>query len=234
MASIASPLRTAIWPTMRPAAHAAVTVESQLRITIQAASRAIAVSDCIVGALRPLWLYPLTRTGRHWQLPPGKRSKPGGGDACPPGASFARVYTPVPRSVADTIDGNGSGPKVSSSKQNALFRRLAAELPALLRRRPKQAKPQTQRKAQRRLTPEQVAQLVREYEAGDDIRALAARWGLHRTTVAAHLGRAGVGSGGKACQPIGWTRPSGCTAKAGPCSGLLSAPAVTMRRCGRY
>jgi DNA-binding CsgD family transcriptional regulator len=34
--------------------------------------------------------------------------------------------------------------------------------------------------------------LVSEYAAGDDMKVLAARWGLHRLTVAAHLRRAGV------------------------------------------
>ncbi len=31
-----------------------------------------------------------------------------------------------------------------------------------------------------------------EYEAGADMRDLAARWGVHRTTVADHLRRAGI------------------------------------------
>lgn len=79
-----------------------------------------------------------------------------------------------------------------SSKQLAQLRRLAAELPALLRRRPHRAEPVTPRQTQRRLTPEQVARLVAEYEGGKDMKALAARWGMHRATVAAHLRRAGV------------------------------------------
>jgi lambda repressor-like predicted transcriptional regulator len=45
---------------------------------------------------------------------------------------------------------------------------------------------------QRRLAAEQIAHLVSEYEAGDDMAVLGLRWGLHRTTVAAHLRRAGV------------------------------------------
>jgi DNA-directed RNA polymerase specialized sigma24 family protein len=45
---------------------------------------------------------------------------------------------------------------------------------------------------QRRLTPDQAAELVAEYQAGADLKELAARWGVHRTTVAGHLGRAGV------------------------------------------
>lgn len=82
-------------------------------------------------------------------------------------------------------------PTVGSSKQNALLRRLAEELPALLRRRLR-TQAVRQRQAQRRLTSEQVDQLVAQYQAGDDMAVLATRWGLHRTTVASHLRRAGV------------------------------------------
>lgn len=79
-----------------------------------------------------------------------------------------------------------------SSKHASLFRRLAEELPALLRRRPKRSKPRKSRQVQRRLAPEQVDRLVSQYEAGDDMTELATRWQLHRTTVAGHLRRAGV------------------------------------------
>jgi len=79
-----------------------------------------------------------------------------------------------------------------SSKQSSLFKRLAAELPALLRRRPHRPKPATPRQTQRRLTAKQVDLLVREYEAGDDMKGLAGRWDMHRATVAAQLRRAGV------------------------------------------
>ena len=79
-----------------------------------------------------------------------------------------------------------------SSNQNALFSRLAKALPALLRRKKLRAKPARQRQVQRRLTAQQVEQLVAEYMAGDDMTVLAARWGLHRTTVAGHLRRADI------------------------------------------
>ncbi len=79
-----------------------------------------------------------------------------------------------------------------SSKLTSLLRRLAEELPALLRRRPRRAQPAKTRQTQRRLTRERINQLVREYEAGEDMAVLAAGWSLHRTTVAAHLRRAGV------------------------------------------
>jgi DNA-directed RNA polymerase specialized sigma24 family protein len=81
------------------------------------------------------------------------------------------------------------------SKQNARVRRLARALPDLLAARedrPSVEADRRERQPQRRLTPEQVEQLVQEYEAGDDMRALAGRWGLHRLTVAGHLRRAGV------------------------------------------
>lgn len=48
------------------------------------------------------------------------------------------------------------------------------------------------RSTQRRLTYDQVAQLVAEYQAGADMRELAVRWQVHGTTVAGHLRRAGV------------------------------------------
>lgn len=80
----------------------------------------------------------------------------------------------------------------ASSNQNALFSRLAEALPALLRRKKPTAKPARQRQAQRRLTALQVEQLAVEYLAGDDMTVLAAHWGLHRTTVAGHLRRAGI------------------------------------------
>jgi hypothetical protein len=52
--------------------------------------------------------------------------------------------------------------------------------------------PGSSRQIQRRLIAEQIEQLVHEYEDGDNMTVLAARWGLHRTTVAGHLRRAGV------------------------------------------
>ena len=40
--------------------------------------------------------------------------------------------------------------------------------------------------------PAEVAELVRQYEGGADMKVLAARWGSHRTTMAGHLRRTGV------------------------------------------
>jgi lambda repressor-like predicted transcriptional regulator len=51
------------------------------------------------------------------------------------------------------------------------------------------------------LTDNQIAQLVAEYQAGLDMAVLALPWELHRTTVAAHLRRAGVVLRGKAFRP---------------------------------
>jgi transposase-like protein len=82
----------------------------------------------------------------------------------------------------------------SSSKQQSLVSRLAAAQPGLLTRATddRQCSPVRQRQSQRRLTPEQVQQLVDEYEAGTGVQDLAARWAIHRTTVAAQLRQAGV------------------------------------------
>ena len=78
-----------------------------------------------------------------------------------------------------------------SSKYASVFRRLADGLPALLRRRPR-PQPARARQAQRRLVQDELDQLIQGYKAGDDMKVLATRWRLHRTTVAAHLRRAGV------------------------------------------
>jgi hypothetical protein len=76
-------------------------------------------------------------------------------------------------------------------ESTSVLRRLAAELPALLRRRLRK-KTVTNRQVQRRLKSEQVDQLVAEYQAGDSMLQLANRWRLHRTTAAEHLRRAGL------------------------------------------
>jgi lambda repressor-like predicted transcriptional regulator len=78
-----------------------------------------------------------------------------------------------------------------SSNHTSVFRRLAEELPALLRQR-MQRRIRRKRQSQRRLTAEQLEQLIADYRAGLDMQALAAHWNLHRTTVAAQLRRAGI------------------------------------------
>lgn len=80
----------------------------------------------------------------------------------------------------------------ATSKFRARLIALARGLPELLGRPVVPAPPFAQRQHQRRLDPDEVAQLVAEYEAGDDMTVLAKTWSLHRTTVALHLQRAGV------------------------------------------
>ena len=80
-----------------------------------------------------------------------------------------------------------------SSNQAPRLRQLAGELSSLLRRRLRKAKRSKPRQAQHRLTSKHRDQLVAEYLSGASMLALAKRWGLHRTTVAEHLRRAGVG-----------------------------------------
>jgi hypothetical protein len=78
-----------------------------------------------------------------------------------------------------------------SSKQSALVTRLAAELPAVLRRR-RRVQPVQQRQVQHRLPPEKIAQLVADYQAGIGTKELARTYQLSRYTVNQHLQRAGV------------------------------------------
>ncbi len=81
----------------------------------------------------------------------------------------------------------------ASSKQNAQVRRLAEGLPHLLTGPLGSTAPAARvRQVQHRLTSEQVEQLVHQYESGEDMKQLAVRWGLHRSTVAGHLKRVGV------------------------------------------
>lgn len=47
------------------------------------------------------------------------------------------------------------------------------------------------RQAQRRLSPAELEALIADYEAGGRVGGLAKVYGLHRTTVAAHVARAG-------------------------------------------
>ena len=79
----------------------------------------------------------------------------------------------------------------ASSKQHAQLRALVAGLPELLEHAPPPSTARS-RQEQRRLSSDQVGQLVAEYQAGDDMKFLAKRWGVHRQTVAAQLRQAGV------------------------------------------
>lgn len=81
----------------------------------------------------------------------------------------------------------------TSSNYSSQVRCLAAELPELLGRAAQvvQRTPR-ERRAQRRLSPEEVAALVGDYLAGATVKELALGWGVHRGTVTNHLARAGI------------------------------------------
>jgi transposase-like protein len=68
---------------------------------------------------------------------------------------------------------------------------LAAALPEVIAR-PEVTRPAIRRQQQRRLSAAQAEQVVRQYQAGDDMRVVAERWSVSRKTVAEHLRRAGV------------------------------------------
>jgi len=78
------------------------------------------------------------------------------------------------------------------SKFRTSITALARGLPDVLTSSVALDPPSAQRQHQRRLIPAEIAQLVAEYQNGHDMQVLARTWGLHRTTVAAHLQRAGV------------------------------------------
>jgi len=104
----------------------------------------------------------------------------------------------------------------------------------VLRRR-RRKKPARKRQSQRRLTREQVEQLIAEYEAGDTMLMFAKRWRLHRTTVAEHLHRAKV-SGPTARHPgrHAGMMQSGSTVTAGHANAWPIALTVTMKLCDRH
>jgi DNA invertase Pin-like site-specific DNA recombinase len=54
------------------------------------------------------------------------------------------------------------------------------------------AVPRTPKRHPNQLPTDQVDQLVIAYQAGGNARAVAARFGIHRSTVAAHLDRRGI------------------------------------------
>lgn len=68
---------------------------------------------------------------------------------------------------------------------------LVSELDEVLSR-PLRIPVRSARQQQTRLSPGEVAELVDAYQAGASMASLAARWSLHRETVALHLRRAGV------------------------------------------
>lgn len=80
----------------------------------------------------------------------------------------------------------------ASSKFCALVRGLAAALPSLLAQPRAPAGVVPLRQEQRRLTQEQVAQLVSAYQAGGGVKELGCKFKIHRETVGEHLKRVGV------------------------------------------
>jgi DNA-binding CsgD family transcriptional regulator len=85
------------------------------------------------------------------------------------------------------------GLRGASSKQKAQYRRLADVLPEVLAR-PEPTPPVIRRQRQRRLSAVQAKQVVQQYKEGDNMRVVAARWGISRKTVSEHLRQAGVTS----------------------------------------
>lgn len=80
-----------------------------------------------------------------------------------------------------------------SWKHEALFRRLAAQLPDLLSEPTNtKRKHSSYRQMQRRLTPERVDQMVADYLAGASASVVAMNYGIHPHTAVAHIKRAGV------------------------------------------
>lgn len=119
------------------------------------------------------------------------------------------------------------------SKFSTQVEHLAAGLPDLLKRRT-QTKHVRQRQAQRRLTPEQMAQLAAEYEAGDSMKAwqrggscTARRWpSIYGELASSYVGWASHRSES--------SRSHSSTLKVGPASGWLSGMAVMTRRCAKH
>jgi hypothetical protein len=60
----------------------------------------------------------------------------------------------------------------------------------------------------------------------DSMQKLARRWHLHRTTMAAHLRRAGVAARHRGTRSRNWAKPNGSTVKSGHVSGWPNASTV--------
>ncbi len=82
---------------------------------------------------------------------------------------------------------------------------ISGELTTLLSRSPRDNRPGLE--PQKRLSPEEVAQLVRDYANGEgSIYGLADRYGIHRQTVAHHLKAHGLELGRTSLSPEEATR----------------------------
>jgi transposase-like protein len=80
---------------------------------------------------------------------------------------------------------------MGSYSNPALVSRFATILAGRSDDGPSNRSPQS-RQFQRRLSPDEVAELVEAYEEGATQQQLVVRFGIHKTTVAAHLDRAGI------------------------------------------
>jgi hypothetical protein len=88
--------------------------------------------------------------------------------------------SPLVRKLLDQLDDRQAKDRPQCSEQPfGRQREPAAPPPRILQ-------------TQRRLSAEQVDQLVAAYQAGKTVRELASQFDLHRTTVLAHLERQGV------------------------------------------
>lgn len=98
--------------------------------------------------------------------------------------SLSNPGTPLLRLVA-ALDALGGLAKlqVSGTGRDEIVAQSGSEDPALVRLRVKE---------NRKLSPDEVGELVAAYEAGASQRELTRRFGLHEQTVRAHLRRRGV------------------------------------------
>ena len=155
-------------------------------------------SSSPVGCRRPapdlarIWHEPAA-TASRWSPSCGvdRRLRSAKSRQTPIGAAAGRLVDPVAVDVRDQVRDvvDLLALQEVARKQSALVRDLATAQPALLAGSTdrRQGVPARQRQAQRRLTAEQAQRLVAEYEAGASMKELAARWCLHRTTVAAQV-----------------------------------------------
>jgi AraC-like DNA-binding protein len=94
-----------------------------------------------------------------------------------------------PLDIAETVAAQGSERIVGSSEgaETARFRRSDDHA-----EKPREEKGRLSNPAQRRLSPTDIDDLIKAYQAGATISQLAIELGIHRTTVAGHLDRHGV------------------------------------------
>jgi hypothetical protein len=92
-----------------------------------------------------------------------------------------------------------------SSNFSEVIQQLAAEFDEVCAR-PLRIPVRSLRQRQRRLERDEVEELAAAYRAGLDMKALAQSFGVHRTTVAGWLRRAGFRCGAKASRTLSCPR----------------------------